>query len=446
MERQQNAFISQRDLEVVSNCLQSARNPVVLVAGGSFNPVHTEHIAMMETAKTYLLSSGVNVVVGFLNISTDDYLLQAKKLGGEAMKFHHRKEMCRIAVGNTDWLCVCGLPEKSPRKAGKNIKKHIQQTLGKKVQVMTVWGADTALRMKLFSRGQPTDAVIVGRPGENLQQHIATVRKRLGPKKQGRLDEMHVVEGKTKAVSSTAIRKIIQDQAFDRLQAFCCTEVVQYICQNQSALWIYGSAVAPYKYVDEPKLKLIAKGRPLKPVKVDKRRLQGLILIGVGGASRAGKTTISKTLQRTLGAELIHGDYFKRREGRPRMRLGKKEFQNCEVPEAWDWNAVYKKLTQLATGERKVVIFESFLAFSQPWLRELFEVSIFVSVPKPILKERRCRTAEKFLYSPVYFEQCIWPAYEKYGQPPDCAFVLDGTLAPHVIAQQAFDFINMHDF
>ena len=67
-----------------------------LFMGGSFNPVHSQHIEMLVVIKDYFEKNhNVKVIAGYLVITTDGYVYA--KLGNEAISFEHRKKLCELS-------------------------------------------------------------------------------------------------------------------------------------------------------------------------------------------------------------------------------------------------------------------------------------------------------------------------------------------------------------
>ena len=73
------------------------RQPAVLIATGSMNPVHKMHITMFDVAAMYLEKHhGMHVLAAYLSPSSDDYVIS--KLSDEAIPLEHRAAMCRLAA------------------------------------------------------------------------------------------------------------------------------------------------------------------------------------------------------------------------------------------------------------------------------------------------------------------------------------------------------------
>lgn len=90
--------------------IPSGTTPVVIAACGSFNPIHTGHLAMFEEARAALESresgfgdlpnAALTVVGGFMSPVNDAY--------GKAglAPFSHRLRLCELSVGGNSWISV----------------------------------------------------------------------------------------------------------------------------------------------------------------------------------------------------------------------------------------------------------------------------------------------------------------------------------------------------
>jgi len=182
--------------------------------GGAFNPVHSQHVAIMIEAKKFLESFGggtvYKVVGGCMGPAPDGYVQRKMQKKGElVISGEHRVAMCNLAIKDVEWM------KPSDRTFGSGIAaaKHIFP----KKDIVVVVGADRAVRKgrgKWIGRND-TEGVIttlcIGRPGEAMDE----LHKAWG------LDYSVIRNGyaiappiATKDVSSTLVRhllKTIQD-------------------------------------------------------------------------------------------------------------------------------------------------------------------------------------------------------------------------------------------
>ena len=171
-----------------------------------------------------------------------------------------------------------------------------------------------------------------------------------------------------------------------------------------------------------------------------------VVIVGIGGCSRSGKTTLTKELLNQFNnlsftdtdftniSSSIHLDrYFNKqkiRKNRIRTNLGN-SYGNWEFPGALDWDFFYadildkiKEITQKikisSNPQKKGILFiEGFLLFS-PFLTNdndknnylnLFDYYIYICLDKSIAKERRMKTTR---VPEDYYDYILWPEHIKY--------------------------------
>jgi len=121
------------------------------------------------------------------------------------------------------------------------------------------------------------------------------------------------------------------------------------------------------------------------------------MIIGIAGGTGSGKTTLTRRLQDSFGADVsvvYHDNYYKRHDG---MTYEERAALNYDHPDAFDTDLMVADLKRLAAGETihcpvydysvhnrseetvevrptKVVIVEGILIFADKALRELMDV------------------------------------------------------------------------
>ncbi|KAI8992868.1 P-loop containing nucleoside triphosphate hydrolase protein [Trametes punicea] len=160
-----------------------------------------------------------------------------------------------------------------------------------------------------------------------------------------------------------------------------------------------------------------------------------VILVGIGGATCSGKTTLAKHLRRILpNSVIVHQDDFA-----PVKRTGKippEHISHDHLNEQKDvpidgavfqrWEAYFEQVhrQRIEMGEEvKWVLVDGFLLYWHPEVVDKLDVRIFLRVPHDVLKQRRherhgYHTAEGSLWRdpPNYWEQIVWPAYVEAHQ------------------------------
>ncbi|MBD63828.1 MAG: uridine kinase [Halobacteriovoraceae bacterium] len=171
-----------------------------------------------------------------------------------------------------------------------------------------------------------------------------------------------------------------------------------------------------------------------------------VIIVGVAGGSGSGKTTFAKTLCERFGPEssfvLYQDNYYKDQSAKFDFDGGSVNFDH---PDAIDFSLLAEHLTELKkqkpiqipiydfpTHTRKekkidqkpkpIVIVDGILILSQPKVRELMDVKVFVDCPEGIRFQRRLkRDVEERGRTPQgvknQFDLQVKPMHDEYVQP-----------------------------
>lgn len=143
------------------------------------------------------------------------------------------------------------------------------------------------------------------------------------------------------------------------------------------------------------------------------------MVIGIGGISRAGKTSLSRALNKTCNNSIVlhlddyiketaHWDLFTRY---PFFYLSKlhRTF-NMEHPNTIDFTRLYKNIID-GTRQHEVVIVEGFLITHDTLIRNLLDKYIHIRLSKNIYMQRRM----KDFNSNKWYANHAWNSYIKYG-------------------------------
>lgn len=83
---------------------QFSKQPIVLITNGSMNPIHKQHIAILETAKKSIERENPNfkVVAGYIGLNSDHSV--KKKLKNEAIGIDTRAKLVELATEDSEWI------------------------------------------------------------------------------------------------------------------------------------------------------------------------------------------------------------------------------------------------------------------------------------------------------------------------------------------------------
>ena len=170
------------------------------------------------------------------------------------------------------------------------------------------------------------------------------------------------------------------------------------------------------------------------------------VIIGIAGGTGSGKTTVANVILRRAGAAHIaflpHDAYYKDIQDLPRFQ---REALNFDHPDSLETSLLVEHLRRLRAGEaveipvydftthsrthqttrvepQPIVLVEGILIFSEPDLRELFDVRIFVDTAPDVrfirrlqrdVKERG-RTVESVIHQ---YETSVRPMHLEFVEP-----------------------------
>lgn len=233
----------------------------ILVLGGAFNPVHTQHIDLLCSAKNQLEKTGEwNILGGYLAVATDGYVRNKLKSRNErTIKLEHRLALVREAMKDQSWLSNSPFQNEmlqrhdgSALALSERVKKLLKNS---NIQTLILIGGDRMMKkgIPIWRQSSNTHSVIrvgIGRLDEqnvnlfDLWKHDIENNLIHNPK------EFILLDLPLRSVSSSLIRSYLAqwsnspekqldiEHELTEIQSYLHSNVMNYIKQHQHDLYI----------------------------------------------------------------------------------------------------------------------------------------------------------------------------------------------------------------
>ena len=221
----------------------------IMVLGGAFNPIHTQHIEIMNIAKNYLeMEHNFNIVKGFLAPAPQGYVINKMK-NDLVITSEHRINLCNLSVIKNNWIIEINKCYGSALSCAK--EKNYQND---NFEIVLVVGADRAVNTTNLPKWRKTMksdcyTVFVGRKGDTekiraLWESDLKFGNISNPKR------YFFIDTETQDVSSTKIRndlKNLKNYEIDErmkiieglvLGNILNSSVGEYILKNEKSLYL----------------------------------------------------------------------------------------------------------------------------------------------------------------------------------------------------------------
>lgn len=141
------------------------------------------------------------------------------------------------------------------------------------------------------------------------------------------------------------------------------------------------------------------------------------MIIGIGGVSRAGKTTLALQIRNWAGEEkvkILHqDDYVQPVEKMPRIN----GHIDWEHPDSLDFTKLINEIEQ-ACKEFQIIVVEGLMAFWNVKLTELMHKKIYIKINKDAFLTRKTLDS-RWQAEPKWYIEHIWNNHFVYGMLPE---------------------------
>jgi nicotinic acid mononucleotide adenylyltransferase len=157
-------------------------------------------------------------------------------------------------------------------------------------------------------------------------------------------------------------------------------------------------------------------------------------VIGVAGCTRSGKSTLSQYLQTFLQEsgylveQVALDDFFGAMPFATVKLSSGMTFPDLESPLALRWTDFASRVDECVRslkGDRlSFIIVEGFLLYHFESVRKHCDVALYIDLDRDTCRLRRMRTKA---VPDEYFDELLWPHFQRYGCAPRGAVLLDGS-------------------
>ena len=141
------------------------------------------------------------------------------------------------------------------------------------------------------------------------------------------------------------------------------------------------------------------------------------MIIGIGGVSRAGKTSLAFKIREWIGYDevlILHQDEFiQPMDKMPRIS----DHIDWEHPKSLNFESLIKKIEEFKK-EKKTIIVEGLMVFWYPELLKMLDHKIFLTIRKETFLNRKTLD-NRWGDEPDWYIQHIWDSHFIYGKLPD---------------------------
>jgi nicotinic acid mononucleotide adenylyltransferase len=154
----------------------------IVILGGAFNPIHTQHVALLCRVKDELeINKQWNIIGGYFAVASDNYVREKLRLRHErTISIRHRLALVHQAINDVPWLVTSPFQNdmltKHDGSAYALSQRLIKRFTNKDIQIFIVIGGDRIMKHNVprwrssRARSMSTISVGIGRDMNDTRQ------------------------------------------------------------------------------------------------------------------------------------------------------------------------------------------------------------------------------------------------------------------------------------
>ncbi|XP_063979873.1 nicotinamide riboside kinase 1 [Diachasmimorpha longicaudata] len=148
------------------------------------------------------------------------------------------------------------------------------------------------------------------------------------------------------------------------------------------------------------------------------------MVIGIGGATCSGKTTLATRLHEKLKNSILMNQdtYFRPKDDPRHVHIPELNHHNWDILDSLDIEKMHSDILEILSsqedddnrGEIRLLIMDGFLLFNYKPIYDLCDLRYFLDLSRELCEQRRSRRVYDPPDVPGYFEAVVWPEYLRY--------------------------------
>lgn len=167
------------------------------------------------------------------------------------------------------------------------------------------------------------------------------------------------------------------------------------------------------------------------------------MILGIGGCSNAGKSTLALEIQNILGADKVcilgQDDFMYPKEELTKIQ----DHIDWEIPSTLNLEKYLSAISK-AQEQYEYVIAEGLFAFHFEELNAIYDLKIFIELNKYDFFDRKILDL-RWGKEEEWYIQHIWDSYQKYGKPKNTDDLITLSNSPKEMAKASIQYLKQKE-